>query len=42
VDALELLHVRAIQDAHATCGLDYRWRRNVFSFLLGEGPKVHF
>lgn len=39
-DALELLHVRATQQAHATCGLDWRWRHNSMPSLLGTGPKV--
>lgn len=39
-DALELLHVRATQEAHATCGLDYRWRHNALKGLFGSGPKV--
>lgn len=39
-DALELMHVRAVQQAHATCGLDWRWRPTFFSFFLGSGPKV--
>ena len=41
-DALELLHVRRAQDAHATCGLDYRWRSNPLEWLTGTGPKVRF
>jgi len=40
-DALELLHVRAVQQAHATCGLDWRWRHNSFSALFGSGPKFY-
>ena len=36
-DTLELLHQRVVQNAHATCGLDYRWRHSVLS---GSGPKV--
>lgn len=40
VDALELLHVRKAQNAHATCGLDYRWRTNFLTGILGSGPKA--
>lgn len=39
-DALELLHVRAVQQAHATCGLDWRWRHNSIPSVFGTGPKV--
>lgn len=39
-DALELLHVRAAQQAHATCGLDWRWRHNSMPSVFGTGPKV--
>ena len=38
-DALELMHVRAVQQAHATCGFDWRWRPSLLS-LFGSGPKV--
>lgn len=41
-DVLELLHQRIRQAAHATCGLDYRWRRPYFQFFFGTGPKVRF
>jgi len=37
-DTLELLHQRVVQNAHATCGLDYRWRHSVLS---GTGPKFY-
>jgi hypothetical protein len=40
-DALELMHVRAVQQAHATCGLDWRWRHSSFSPLFGSGPKFY-
>ena len=39
-DALELMHVRAVQQAHATCGLDWRWRHSSSTSLFGSGPKV--
>ena len=39
-DALELMHVRAVQQAHATCGLDWRWRHSALVSLFGSGPKV--
>lgn len=42
VDALELLHARRTQDAHATCGMDYRWRENPLELFTGTGPKVRF
>ena len=39
-DILELLHQRIIQDAHATCGLDYRWQCPRVSWFGAIGPKV--
>ena len=42
-DVLELMHQRVVQDAHATCGLDWMAKKPIFGGLIGNtGPTVRY